>query len=61
MDNQKVSKANPPSPEIIKQEEVRLLKEHPTPEDIPGCMKLFDNFLLCNGLPIFYVTKMKIC
>ena len=45
----------------VKQEEEYLKRLYPTPEDIPGCMKLFDNFLLCNGLPIFYVTKMKIC
>ncbi|KAI8995403.1 hypothetical protein BD414DRAFT_479427 [Trametes punicea] len=34
--------------EIVRQEEVYLRKVHPTPEDIPGCMKLFDDFLLCN-------------
>ena len=33
-----------------KQEEVRLQKLHPTPEDIPGCMSMFDNFLSCNGM-----------
>ena len=37
------------SPEIIKQEEEYLRKVHPTPEEVPGCMKLFDDFLLCNG------------
>ncbi|KAI0374469.1 hypothetical protein BV20DRAFT_961638 [Pilatotrama ljubarskyi] len=37
-----------PSPELIRQEEEYLRKVHPTPEDIPGCMKLFDDFLLCN-------------
>lgn len=38
-----------PNPEHIKQEEERLRQVYPTPEDIPGCMKLFDDFLLCNG------------
>ena len=37
------------NPELVRQEEERLRKLHPTPEDIPGCMKLFDDFLLCNG------------
>lgn len=37
------------NPEIVKQEEEYLRKVHPTPEDVPGCMKLFDDFLLCNG------------
>jgi hypothetical protein len=32
-----------------KQEEARLQKLHPTSEDIPGCLKLFDTFLSCNG------------
>ncbi|OSX62715.1 hypothetical protein POSPLADRAFT_1140715 [Postia placenta MAD-698-R-SB12] len=31
-----------------KQEEAYLRAVHPTPEDIPGCMKLFDDFLACN-------------
>ena len=38
-----------PSAELFRQEEERLRKLHPTPEDVPGCMKLFDDFLLCNG------------
>lgn len=33
----------------VKQEERYLRKIHPTTEDIPGCMRLFDDFLLCNG------------
>ncbi|TFK93565.1 hypothetical protein K466DRAFT_478437 [Polyporus arcularius HHB13444] len=37
-----------PSPELVKQEEDYLRKVHPTSEEIPGCMKLFDDFLLCN-------------
>ncbi|KAL4252663.1 hypothetical protein ABKN59_005326 [Abortiporus biennis] len=32
----------------VKQEEAYLRKVHPTADDIPGCMSLFDNFLLCH-------------
>ena len=35
--------------EIVKQEEARLHNLHPTTNDVPGCMKLFDDFLLCHG------------
>ena len=34
-----------------KQEEARLQKLHPTPEDLPGCWTMFDTFLSCNGMP----------
>lgn len=34
---------------IKQQEETYLRKVHPTPEDIPGCMKLFDDYLSCNS------------
>lgn len=33
----------------VKQEEAYLREVHPAPEDIPGCMKLFDDFLACNS------------
>lgn len=33
----------------VEQEVERLRVLHPTPEDIPGCMKLLDDFLSCNG------------
>ena len=33
----------------VQQEEAYLRKVHPTSDDIPSCMKLFDNFLQCNG------------
>ena len=33
----------------VKQEEAYLRKVHPTPDDVPGCMKLFDDFLSCNS------------
>ncbi|KAI0072721.1 hypothetical protein K474DRAFT_1667498 [Panus rudis PR-1116 ss-1] len=34
--------------EVVKQEEEYLRKIYPTPDDIPGCMTLFDNFISCN-------------
>ncbi|KII92115.1 hypothetical protein PLICRDRAFT_36901 [Plicaturopsis crispa FD-325 SS-3] len=36
----------------VRQEEQRLRAVHPTPEDIPGCITLFDDFLLCNVLGV---------
>ena len=47
-----------PNPELVRQEEERLRKVHPTPEDIPGCMKLFDDFLLCNGMYLHSYIKV---
>ena len=44
-----MSKEDAVNPELVRQEEEYLRKVHPTPEDIPGCMKLFDDFPLCNG------------
>lgn len=35
----------------VKQEEAYLRRVHPTPEDIPGCMTLLDEFLSCHGAP----------
>ncbi|KAH7907454.1 hypothetical protein BJ138DRAFT_1014460 [Hygrophoropsis aurantiaca] len=34
----------------VRQEEDYLRKVHPTADDIPGCMSLFDDYLLCNVL-----------
>ena len=34
----------------IKQEEDYLRKVHPTTDDIPGCMTLFDEFLKCHSM-----------
>lgn len=34
---------------VVEQEVVRLRALHPTPEDIPGCVSLFDDYLACNG------------
>lgn len=33
----------------ITQEEGRLNVLHPAPSDIPGCIRLFDEYLSCNG------------
>lgn len=33
----------------VQQEEAYLRAVHPTSEDIPKCMTLFDDFLLCHG------------
>lgn len=33
----------------VAQEEVRLNQLHPTPEDTPSCMTVFDDFLSCNS------------
>lgn len=36
--------------ESVVEEEVRRLEVvHPTPDDIPGCMRLLDDFLSCHG------------
>ena len=34
----------------IKQEEDYLRKVHPTTDDVPGCMTLFDEFLKCHSM-----------
>ena len=33
----------------VEQETRRLQAIHPTPDDIPGCMRVLDDFLSCNG------------
>ncbi|KAF7795413.1 hypothetical protein EIP86_006571 [Pleurotus ostreatoroseus] len=33
----------------VKQEEAYLRRVHPTPDDIPGCMKMLDDFMSCHG------------
>jgi hypothetical protein len=35
---------------VVKQEEERLRRLHPTPNDIPGCLSLFDDYLSCTGM-----------
>ncbi|KDQ53622.1 hypothetical protein JAAARDRAFT_161752 [Jaapia argillacea MUCL 33604] len=50
----------------VKQEEEYLRKVHPTPEEVPGCMKLLDDFLLChvmgNQLKSMYrYGQMSVC
>ncbi|KAI9461258.1 hypothetical protein BJY52DRAFT_1260326 [Lactarius psammicola] len=39
----------------VSQEKARLRQLHPTVEDIPGCMSVFDDFLSCNIL----ATQLK--
>lgn len=34
----------------VRQEEAYLRLVHPTPDDIPGCISLFDTYLSCNGV-----------
>lgn len=34
---------------VVKQEEERLQRLHPTPSDVPGCLSLFDDYLSCSG------------
>ncbi|KAH9083719.1 hypothetical protein EDB83DRAFT_2502631 [Lactarius deliciosus] len=34
----------------VSQEEARLRQLHPTVEDVPSCMNVFDDFLSCNIL-----------
>ncbi|KAI0311709.1 hypothetical protein OF83DRAFT_1068362 [Amylostereum chailletii] len=36
--------------QTVKEEEIRLRSLHPTTDDIPSCMSLFDDFLTCNML-----------
>lgn len=35
---------------VVKQEEERLRRLHPTSSDIPGCLSLFDDYLSCAGM-----------
>ncbi|KAF4596216.1 hypothetical protein EYR40_008100 [Pleurotus pulmonarius] len=42
--------ANTPFQNAVKREEEYLRRVHPTPEDIPGCMNLFDVYLSCNAI-----------
>jgi hypothetical protein len=39
---------------LVAQEEARLRQLHPTPEDIPTCMTVFDGFLTCNSTPFSF-------
>jgi hypothetical protein len=34
----------------VSQEEARLRQLHPTTEDVPSCMSVFDDFLSCNSM-----------
>ncbi|TFK20766.1 hypothetical protein FA15DRAFT_624896 [Coprinopsis marcescibilis] len=35
---------------VVKQEEERLKSVYPNPEDIPGCLSLFETWTACNAL-----------
>ena len=35
--------------EAVKQEVQLLSRQYPTPDDIPGCLKLFDKAIVCNS------------
>ncbi len=35
---------------VVSQEEARLSQLHPTTEDTPTCMSVFDDFLSCNSM-----------
>ncbi|KAF5316868.1 hypothetical protein D9611_003970 [Ephemerocybe angulata] len=35
---------------VLKQEEEYLSRQYPTPEDIPGCLNLFETWTGCNAL-----------
>jgi len=34
---------------VVEQEAKRLRLLHPTPDDTPGCLSAFDDYLACNG------------
>ena len=35
--------------EAVKQEVELLTRQYPTPDDVPGCIKLFDKAIVCNS------------
>ena len=37
----------------VKEEEIRLRELHPTVDDIPSCMSLFDDFLSYNSAHLY--------
>ncbi|KZT01983.1 uncharacterized protein LAESUDRAFT_686017 [Laetiporus sulphureus 93-53] len=50
----------------VKQEEDYLRALHPTADDIPGCMKLFDDYLLCHNMKaqlksLYRFGHMSVC
>jgi hypothetical protein len=34
---------------LVHEEQARLASLHPTPNDVPGCLTLFDTFMQCYG------------
>lgn len=54
--------ANTAFQNAVKREEEYLRRVHPTPEDIPGCMNLFDVYLSCNGQQtLVYIHNLLKC
>lgn len=45
---------------VVEQEKRRLEVLHPTPEEVPGCMKLLDDFLSCHGT-FFHCFNVLFC
>ena len=40
----------------VSQEEARLRQLHPTTDDIPTCMSVFDDFLSCNSMFLLFLS-----
>lgn len=38
----------------VSQEEARLRQLHPTTDDTPTCMSVFDDFLSCNSMFLLF-------
>ncbi|KAJ3841617.1 hypothetical protein F5878DRAFT_609763 [Lentinula raphanica] len=45
-----MSQSNPEFEKVVKQEEAYLRLVHPTPEETPTCINLFDTYLACNAI-----------
>jgi hypothetical protein len=41
----------------VSQEEARLRQLHPTTDDIPSCMTVFDDFLSCNSMLLLFFSS----
>ena len=41
--------------DAVKQEVELLSRQYPTPDDIPGCMKLFDQAIVCSSAFHFHI------
>lgn len=45
---------------VVKQEEAYLRLVHPTPEETPTCVNLFDTLLSCNGVSVLITQQNSI-